>query len=116
MVDNYIEDLDKSNPKLSKRINELWLDAQLNTQNYQGQSIANKLDELIELTSKELIDNTAKDWCIGEDELQFLVDNYRVGKDKQIAETTAKLESMLTQLVGTNPDAQNELADFLAKW
>ena len=36
--------------------------------------------------------------------------------DKQIAETTAKLESMLTQLVGTNPDAQNELADFLAKW
>ena len=86
MVDNYIEDLDKSNPKLSKLINELWLDAQLNTQNYQGQSIANKLDELIELTSKELIDNTAKDWCIGEDELQFLVDNYRVGKDKQIGE------------------------------
>ncbi|MBD9119839.1 MAG: DNA methyltransferase, partial [Streptococcus sp.] len=36
--------------------------------------------------------------------------------DKQIAETTAKLESMLTQLVGTNPDAQKELADFLAKW
>lgn len=36
--------------------------------------------------------------------------------DKQIAETTAKLESMLTQLVGTNPDAQNELADFLVKW
>lgn len=35
--------------------------------------------------------------------------------DKEIAETTAKLEEMLGQLVGTTPEAQAELEDFLAK-
>ena len=36
--------------------------------------------------------------------------------DKEIAETTAQLEAMLGQLVGTTPEAQAELTVFLEKW
>lgn len=35
--------------------------------------------------------------------------------DKEIAETTAQLETMLAQLVGTTPEAQAELSAFLDK-
>ncbi|NQM51924.1 type I restriction endonuclease subunit R, partial [Streptococcus suis] len=86
MVDNYIADLDKTNPKLSQLISKIWQEAQTNTQDYKGQSIAHKLDEMIDLTIREQVVSTARDWCVGEDELQFIVDNYRVGKDKQIGE------------------------------
>lgn len=41
---------------------------------------------MIDLTIREQVVSTARDWCVGEDELQFIVDNYRVGKDKQIGE------------------------------
>ena len=70
MVDNYIEDLNKSNPKLSSLIPKLW----------------HKLDERIELTTQQKIRETADYWQIGEDELQFVVDNYRIGRDKQNGE------------------------------
>lgn len=86
MVDTYISDLDKTNPKLSQLISKLWRDAQTNASHYQGQSIAHKLDEMIELTIKDQVTSTAQNWCVGEDELQFIVDNYRIGKDKQIGE------------------------------
>ncbi|HFI0398903.1 TPA: type I restriction endonuclease subunit R [Streptococcus suis] len=86
LVDNYIADLDKTNPKLSQLISKIWLDAQNNTQEFKGQSISHKLDEMIDLTIREQVVTTARDWCVGEDELQFIVDNYRVGKDKQIGE------------------------------
>ncbi len=85
-MDNYIADLDKTNPKLSQLISKIWQEAQTNTQDYKGQSIAHKLDEMIDLTIREQVVSTARDWCVGEDELQFIVDNYRVGKDKQIGE------------------------------
>ncbi|MBY4972370.1 type I restriction endonuclease subunit R [Streptococcus suis] len=86
LVDNYIADLDKTNPKLSQLISKIWQEAQTNTQEFKGQSISHKLDEMIDLTIREQVISTARDWCVGEDELQFIVDNYRVGKDKQIGE------------------------------
>lgn len=86
LVDNYIADLDKTNPKLSSLISKIWQDAQEQTQNYKGHSIAYKLDEMIELATKKHVQTTAKNWCVGEDQLQFIVDNYRQGKDKQIGE------------------------------
>lgn len=86
MIDHYLSDLDKTNPKLSQLISKLWQDAQTNASHYQGQSIAHKLDEMIDLTIKDQVTSTAQNWCVGEDELQFIVDNYRIGKDKQIGE------------------------------
>jgi len=86
LVDNYIEDLNKSNPKLSSLISKLWQNVQADAKSYQGQSIIHKLDEMIELTTQKKIRETADYWQIGEDELQFVVDNYRIGRDKQNGE------------------------------
>lgn len=41
---------------------------------------------MIELTTQKKIRETADYWQIGEDELQFVVDNYRIGRDKQNGE------------------------------
>lgn len=63
-MDNYIADLDKTNPKLSQLISKIWQEAQTNTQDYMGQSIALKLDEMIDLTIREQVVSTARDWCV----------------------------------------------------
>lgn len=86
LVDNYIEDLNKSNPKLSGMISQLWQDVQTDTEQYQGQSVAHKLDEMIEKTTQQKIHETADYWKIGRDELQFVVDNFRIGREKQNGE------------------------------
>lgn len=86
LVNNYIEDLNKSNPKLSGIISQLWQEVQVDTEEYQGQSVAHKLDEMIEKTTQEKIHKVANYWKIGQEELQFVVDNFRVGRDKQNGE------------------------------
>lgn len=86
LVDNYIEDLNKSNPKLSGMISQLWQDVQMDTEQYQGQSVAHKLDEMIAKTTQQKIHETADYWKIGRDELQFVVDNFRIGREKQNGE------------------------------
>lgn len=78
--------MNKSNPKLSSIISKLWQDVQADAKSYQGQSVTHKLDEMIELTTQQKIRETADYWQIGEDELQFVVDNYRIGRDKQNGE------------------------------
>lgn len=86
LVNNYIEDLNKSNPKLSGIISQLWQEVQADTEDYQGQSVAHKLDEMIEKTTQETIHKVANYWKIGQEELQFVVDNFRVGRVKQNGE------------------------------
>lgn len=86
LINNYIEDLNKSNPKLSGIISQLWQEVQADTEEYQGQSVAHKLDEMIEKTTQEKIHKVANYWKIGQEELQFVVDNFRVGRDKQNGE------------------------------
>ena len=86
MVDNYIADLDKTNPKLSQLIANMWKDIQANAASYQGQSVAQKLDDIIDQTIQDKVHEKASYWHVNEDELQFVVDNYRQGKDKQIGE------------------------------
>lgn len=86
LVNNYIEDLNKSNPNLSGIISQLWQEVQADTEEYQGQSVAHKLDEMIEKTTQEKIHKVANYWKIGQEELQFVVDNFRVGRDKQNGE------------------------------
>lgn len=86
LVDKYIEDLEKTNPKLSKIISELWEDVQADIDSYQGQSIAQKLDDMIQLAINKIICHTADYWQIGREELRFVVEHYRIGSDKQSGE------------------------------
>ena len=86
LVDKYIDDLEKTNPKLSKIISELWEDVQADIDSYQGQSIAQKLDDMIQLAINKIICQTADYWQIGREELRFVVEHYRIGSDKQSGE------------------------------
>lgn len=67
-------------------ISQLWQEVQTDTKQYQGQSVAHKLDEMIEKTTQQKIHETADYWKIGRDELQFVVDNFRIGREKQNGE------------------------------
>ena len=86
LVDKYIEDLEKTNPKLSKIISELWEDVKADIDSYQGQSIVQKLDDMIQLAINKIICETADYWQIGREELRFVVEHYRTGSDKQSGE------------------------------
>lgn len=86
LVDKYIEDLEKTNPKLSKIISELWEDVQADIDSYQGQSIVQKLDDMTQLAINKIICQTADYWQIGREELRFVVEHYRIGSDKQSGE------------------------------
>lgn len=47
-VDNYIQSLERTNPKLAEIIRNLWKEVQANPKDYQGQSITGVLDSMIE--------------------------------------------------------------------
>ena len=47
-VDNYIQSLERTNPKLAEIIRNLWKEVQANPKDYQGQSITGVLDTMIE--------------------------------------------------------------------
>ncbi len=66
-VDNYIEDLNKSNPKLSGMISQLW-QVQTDTEQYprKAESVAHKLDEMIERTTQQKIHGNSSYWRIGQ--------------------------------------------------
>lgn len=86
LVDNYISDLDKSNPKLSKIVSQLWNQAKEHKSAYEGESMAYQLEEMIDQTISDKVRETADYWQIKEEALQFVVDHYRLGQDKQIGE------------------------------
>lgn len=86
LVDNYISDLDKSNPKLSKIVSQLWNQAKEHKSAYEGESMVYQLEEMIDQTISDKVRETADYWQIKEEALQFVVDHYRLGQDKQIGE------------------------------
>ncbi|MGV3050299.1 type I restriction endonuclease subunit R [Streptococcus hyovaginalis] len=86
LVDNYISDLDKSNPKLSKIVSRLWNQAKEHKSAYEGESMVYQLEEMIDQTISDKVRETADYWQIKEEALQFVVDHYRLGQDKQIGE------------------------------
>lgn len=86
LVDNYIEDLDKSNPKLSQIVSKLWQEAQNNKADFEGKSVSYQLEEMIAKTISDKVKEVAKNWYVEEEALQFVADHYRPGRDKQIGE------------------------------
>ncbi len=86
-VDNYIQSLEKTNPNLAQIITELWREVQEHPENYRGQSIANILDQMIEVVIQQHIQVFSKRWYVGEDELRYYVEHYRKGAKKQLGES-----------------------------
>lgn len=86
LVDKYIQDLAQHNPKLSELIDRLWTDIQTDKTAHQGQSVTYLLDQMIDQTIADKVKEKAQHWQVGVDELQFVVDNFREGRDKQLGE------------------------------
>ncbi len=86
-VDNYIQSLEKTNPNLAHIITELWREVQEHPESYRGQSIANILDQMIEVVIQQHIQVFSKHWYVGEDELRYYVEHYRKGAKKQLGES-----------------------------
>lgn len=90
-IDDYIQNLAKTNSKLADIISSLWLNIQMDPENFRGQSVTNSLDLMVEQVISSKVSDLAKKWYVGEDELMYLVKNYRKGSKKQAG------ESQLTQ-------------------
>ncbi len=86
IISDYIEELRKNNPGLADMINNLWLQIKFNPEKYRGQSVTNILDRMIEEAVREKVKDFSDHWCVGYDELLFLVKNYSKGRTKQRGE------------------------------
>lgn len=92
-VNKYLDDLGKSNPKLANLMEELWNRIQDDPEAYRDQNISVLLENLIQDTTYELVEEFSDKWQVNEDELEFMVSNYNPKKEKQNGEAELKRTS-----------------------
>lgn len=89
-INEYIEELKRTNPKLAAIIEELWQDLIRNPEAYRNESISHLIDKKIEETIHAKVKALSDHWCVGFEELLFLVNNYRKGTKVQIGEQAVR--------------------------
>lgn len=85
-VSQFIQELDRRNPQLAELLGQVWTDIQSDTENYRGESVAYMLDQQVAEVTDRVVHDLANKWYLGTDELRFVVDNYRHGRDSQVGE------------------------------
>lgn len=108
-VDKYIHDLGKSNPKLARLIKGLWSDLQDNRELYRDKNISVLLEDKIQSSNYEQVEDFANKWCVNEDSLGFVVNNYNPNRKRQIGETELKNTSDYDRYKETNPEPVSKL-------
>ncbi|MBP2622639.1 type I restriction endonuclease subunit R, EcoR124 family [Streptococcus oricebi] len=108
-VDNYILDLSKTNQALADLIAQLWQDIKAQPTAYQDQSVTTLLEDMIDSLIDQKVENLAKTWYIGQEELAYLVKNYRKGRSKQIGESELKDSQRYQDYKAETKDALNPL-------
>lgn len=90
-MDQYIQDLAKSNPAMADSLAELWQDIQKEPKAYEGKSIAYELDNLIGDKIQRAIKHFADQWKADPDKLAFVATNYHsANSTKQVGMSTLK--------------------------
>ncbi|VGU65687.1 type I site-specific deoxyribonuclease, HsdR family protein [Streptococcus pyogenes] len=90
-MDQYIQDLAKSNPAMANPLAELWQDIQKDPKAYEGKSIAYELDNLIGDKIQRAIKHFADQWKADPDKLAFVATNYHsANTTKQVGMSTLK--------------------------
>lgn len=89
-VNQYINELSKSNPKLSVIMNTLWDSIRKDPETYRNQNVSNVLEDLIQEEEQEFIQDFSHKWQVEEDELTYVVANYNPHRDKQSGENQLK--------------------------
>ncbi|MBD3950132.1 type I restriction endonuclease subunit R [Tuanshanicoccus lijuaniae] len=85
-IDKYIIDLEKSNSKLATVISNLWAQIQMDPIRYKGQSVMEILEEEIQEKVEDSLREFSEEYAVGQSELQFVANHYRLGKEKQRGE------------------------------
>lgn len=90
-MDQYIQDLAKSNPAMADSLAELWQDIQKEPKAYEGKSIVYELDNLIGDKIQRAIKHFADQWKADPDKLAFVATNYHsANSTKQVGMSTLK--------------------------
>lgn len=89
-VNKYIADLSKSNPKLAGFIEDLWTDIQENPEEYRDKNVSVLLENMVQTNQYEAIENFADKWCVNEETLDFVVNNYNPNRDHQFGMSELK--------------------------
>lgn len=92
-VNQYLNDLGKANPKLAKLMGEIWDKIQDDPESYRDQNISVLLENSIQNTTYELVEEFSDKWQVNEDELEFMVSNYNPRRSKQNGEAELKRTS-----------------------
>ena len=64
----------------------MWLHIEMRPYDYIGQSVNNILDLMIQEIIEREVRNLSDEWCLGYDELMFVVMNYRKARTIQLGE------------------------------
>ena len=109
-VDNYIQSLERTNPKLAEIIRNLWKEVQANPKDYQGQPISDVLNTMIEAIIDDHLKRFAREWYVGLDELRYYVQHYRKGAKKQSGESQLTKSQRYKDYKAETADALNPLS------
>lgn len=85
-VDKYINELARSNEKLSTMMRTLWDNIRKDPENYRDQNVSNLLEEMSQETEYGVQQSFSEQWKVKEDELAFVMQNYNETKDHQNGE------------------------------
>src|SRR5699024_2383767 len=89
-VNKYIEDLAKSNPKISFIMRKLWDNVLDNPEDYRDKNVSNILEDMVQSEEHAIIHDFSNRWELKEEELTYVVANYNPRRDKQNGENELK--------------------------
>lgn len=96
-VNKYIDDLERHNLKLANLMRRLWHAIQDDPEQYRDQNVSVLLENMIEATKYELVENFAQKWCVNEKNLEYVVSNYNPVLERQPGEASLKETSDYTK-------------------
>ncbi|MDN6729898.1 MAG: type I restriction endonuclease subunit R [Alkalibacterium sp.] len=89
-VNKYIEELAKSNPKISVIMRKLWDNVLDNPEDYRDKNVSNILEDMVQSEEQAIIQDFSDRWELEEEELTYVVANYNPKRNKQNGENELK--------------------------
>ena len=89
-IEKYIHSLEKSNKKLASLIKELLNDLKENRESYRDKDVSVLIEDEIQTENYQQVENFANKWCVNEESLGFVVNNYNPKRKRQVGETELK--------------------------
>ncbi len=108
-VNKYIDDLEKHNQKLANLMRKLWHDIQDAPEQYRDQNVSVLLENMIQTTKYELVENFAQKWSVNEKNLEYVVSNYNPVLERQPGEAALKETSDYIKYKESNANPVSKL-------